>query len=575
MSSKHLFPNADGLVTKSLQGLISYNSSLALIPNDRVVFNTNHSSNKVSIISGGGGGHEPAWCGYVGNNMLAAAASGDIFASPSARQVLSAIKSAPSDAGTVLVITNYTGDCLHFGMACEKANATGFQKGKVAVLTCGDDVSVGKGNGLVGRRGLPGQILVCKVLGAAAEAGLSFEEVLDLGNALKDQLASIAATLDHCHVPGRTEHFQLDSTVIEIGTGPHNEPGHMKISPQPSPEELVRLLVKYMTDESDPQRGYVTFDTEDEVALLINNFGGMSVLEMGALTAEFLDQLPSHITPVRVYSGMFETSLNAPAFALTICNLTKAAKACKMSVPRLLEFLDAKTDTLWEAVAGSQTHRDARHARIVASQLSSQKEIIQSKGPKVDPEMLDRALRRACNRVVDVEPDLTRWDTIMGDGDCGETFKSGALELLRELDNGLANSGSISDVLSAIAEITETKMGGTLGAILSLFFNAFIVELGQTESVTEAPAAACKTLEGYTMARVGHRTIMDVIIPATDALKRTGNLKEALKAARKGAESTRTAKPMLGRATYVGTKEGIELPPDPGAWGAMVILEGL
>jgi len=92
--------------------------------------------------------------------MLAAAALGDIFASPRARQVESAIKSVPSDEGTLLVITNYTGDCLHFGMACEKANAAGYQLGRVAVMACGDDVSVGKkGNGLVGRRGLPGQIL--------------------------------------------------------------------------------------------------------------------------------------------------------------------------------------------------------------------------------------------------------------------------------------------------------------------------------------------------------------------------------------------------------------------------------
>lgn len=160
MSSKHLFPTADGLVVKYLQGLVTWNPSLSVIPSEKVVFDTRHSTKKVSIISGGGAGHEPAWPGYVGHNMLAAAASGDIFASPSARQVEAAIKSAPSDEGTILVITNYTGDCLHFGLACEKANAAGYQKGKVAVINCGDDVSVGKnGNGLVGRRGLPGQIL--------------------------------------------------------------------------------------------------------------------------------------------------------------------------------------------------------------------------------------------------------------------------------------------------------------------------------------------------------------------------------------------------------------------------------
>lgn len=160
MSRKHLFPTASGLVVKSLNGLIASNPSLSLIESDKIVFQTKFDKSKVAIISGGGAGHEPAWCGYVGQNMLAAAASGDIFASPSARQIENAIKCVPSDAGTVLVITNYTGDCLHFGLACEMANAAGYQKGKVAVITCGDDVSVGKNKGgMVGRRGLPGQIL--------------------------------------------------------------------------------------------------------------------------------------------------------------------------------------------------------------------------------------------------------------------------------------------------------------------------------------------------------------------------------------------------------------------------------
>jgi len=159
MSSKHLFPNADGLVLKYLKGPISWNPSLSLIPCDKVVFDTRHSPNLVSIISRGGAGHEPAWYGYVGANMLAVAASGDIFASPSARQVKTVIKNTPSDEGTILVVTNYTEDCLHLGMACEKANAARYQKGPVAVINCGD-VSVGKKvNGLVGRRGLPGKLL--------------------------------------------------------------------------------------------------------------------------------------------------------------------------------------------------------------------------------------------------------------------------------------------------------------------------------------------------------------------------------------------------------------------------------
>lgn len=160
MSSKHLFPKPEGLVAKALRGLISYNPSLSLIESSKVVYDTTHPTNTVSIISGGGAGHEPAWAGYVGQNMLAASASGDIFASPSTKQILEAIDAAPSEKGTILVVTNYTGDCLHFGLACEKANAN--NKSPCGIIICGDDVSVGKKGGLVGRRGLASQILgVC------------------------------------------------------------------------------------------------------------------------------------------------------------------------------------------------------------------------------------------------------------------------------------------------------------------------------------------------------------------------------------------------------------------------------
>jgi len=156
MSSKHLFSSPDGLVVKSLRGFITYNTSLSLIESQKVVFDSTHSSSQVSIISGGGAGHEPCWGGYVGRNLLAAIASGEIFASPNTNQVLAAIESVPSDAGTIICVGNYTGDCLHFGLACEKTNAKGR---KCGIILAGDDVSVGKKGNLVGRRGLATQMI--------------------------------------------------------------------------------------------------------------------------------------------------------------------------------------------------------------------------------------------------------------------------------------------------------------------------------------------------------------------------------------------------------------------------------
>ncbi|PFH56562.1 hypothetical protein XA68_16329 [Ophiocordyceps unilateralis] len=587
MSKRHLFNSADGLVDKALRGIVSYNPSLSLDEANRVVFDGSHDEARVSLVSGGGSGHEPAWAGYVGSNMLAAAVQGDVFASPSTRQILAAVDAVPSREGTILVVTNYTGDCLHFGLATEKANARGR---RCRILICGDDVSVGRRAGLVGRRGLAGQIAVLKAMGAAAGSGASLDHVYDLGVAVSSQVVSMAATLDHCHVPGRTEHGALADDEVEIGTGPHNEPGYKKLSPAPEPAELVRQLLRHCLDEADADRAYVRFAPGDETVVLVNNFGGMSQLEMGALVDEVLEQL-SHdwkMEPVRVYAGALETSLNAPAFSLSVINITAAAAArsCRYSVDDIKSFFDARTSTCWEAVAGSQVVCRPRRQQLVKPAPTAPKSVDPDRHLRVDAIVLDRMLRAACVSLVETEPELTRWDTVMGDGDCGETLKTGATAMLAALDRGLAKSGSVCEVLLELEDVAESKMGGTLGGILGIFFvslrSAVEDEVGRGSKASPealwaaALSAALDSLHRYTPAKVGDRTVMDTLIPFSEAINRSG-FDDGVGAAVQGAEATKTMKPRLGRATYVGvgSDHGQEMPPDPGAWAAMVVIRAL
>jgi triose/dihydroxyacetone kinase / FAD-AMP lyase (cyclizing) len=591
MSKRHLYNSLDGLVNKGIRGLIAYNPSLAFDQSNRVVYNTEYDRSTVSIISGGGSGHEPAWSGYVGHNLLAASVAGDVFASPSTKQILAGIDAVPSDEGTILVVTNYTGDCLHFGLAAEKANAKGH---KCRMIICGDDVSVGKNGSLVGRRGLAGQLGVLKVMGGASGAGASLDQVYDLGVAFSQQVVSIAVTLDHCHVPGRAEHAHTEADALEIGTGPHNEPGYKTLSPIPSPEDLVKTILKYLLDETDPIRGYVNFQEGDETAILVSNFGGMSYLEMGALVDELLEQMDTEwkMAPVRVISGFLETSLNAPAFSVSVVNISAAARNCSYSVDEIKGFFDTRTNTHWESMAGSQAHarRRPRKEQIVQPPPAPHHVIEDATDLKIDPELLDRMLRTACQRLIEAEPDLTRWDTVMGDGDCGETLKTGATYLLQALDsNKIASTGSVGTVLLEIEEILEGKMGGTLGGILGIFFVALRTALADNYSILAkgenisnlwavAVRAALDSLTRYTPAKVGDRTVMDTLIPFAEGLAANGSFDEGVEAAVAGAEKTKALKPRLGRATYVGAGEktnGSGLPPDPGAWGAMVVIKGL
>lgn len=160
MSTKHYFPETavNTLVPRSLRSLVAANPHLALDEAQRVVVNARNDPSTVSVIGGGGSGHEPAWSGYVGDGLLSAAACGDVFASPSTKQVLAAMRHTPSSKGHILLITNYTGDRLHFGLAAERARSSGLSP-NVAVIAATDDVSIGRSkSSRVGRRGMPGHV---------------------------------------------------------------------------------------------------------------------------------------------------------------------------------------------------------------------------------------------------------------------------------------------------------------------------------------------------------------------------------------------------------------------------------
>ncbi|KAI5777947.1 dihydroxyacetone kinase [Geopyxis carbonaria] len=576
MSSKHLFPTAAGLVDTSLLGHAASHPSLRLLAPHRVLYNPLHPPSQVALISGGGAGHEPAWAGYVGANLLAASVSGDIFASPSASQIGAAIHAVCGPAGAILVITNYTGDCLHFGLACEKARAQGK---RVGVVVCGDDVAVGRERGrLVGRRGLAGQIAVLKILGAAAAGGMPFHGLMALAERVAGATVSIAATLDHCHVPGRAAggEAMLSADEIELGTGPHNEPGAFKLSPIPAPEAFVARILAHLLDPTDADRAYVPFAAGDAVVLMLSNFGGVSPLELGAIAQLVLAQLEERwgLRPLRVYVAPFETSLNAPAWSTTLINLD-AVKA-EGGVEKLLDWLDVRTDTAWEAGAGSQrglVTRAPRSEQVVwPAAVSAPPSAPPTSAPllTLPSAVLTAALTTAAEAVMAAEPDLTAWDTLLGDGDCGETLATGASAVLAALST--LPAGDVMAALAAVESIVEERMGGTLGGILGIFVVA--LHRGLVDSNGEWGVALKGAAEGvwrYTRARVGDRTVMDVIIPFCE----WGGMEKAVAAAVEGAEATRAMKAKLGRASYVGGLEGKVLPPDPGAWGVMVALRGL
>lgn len=556
MSTKHFFPQTEGVVVQGLDSLVARNNHLALDAPNKVVYSKTHHPSKIAVISGGGSGHEPAWSGYVGDGMLAAAVNGEVFASPSTKQIMAAIKHVPSDAGIILCITNYTGDNLHFGLAREKAVGMGY---KVGVLRMTDDVALGrKQTENTGRRGLAANMWVLKLCGSASAFGYGFDKCMKIGYAVNANAVTVGSSLDHCHIPGREHHRSIPQDAYVLGMGIHNEPGLHEISPMPKVEDLVGDMLKYCLSPEDKDRAFVEFKPDDIVLLLINNFGGMSNFELEALTSVTRKVLEKDwkITPARIYAQTFESSLNAPGWSISLLNVTGIERDTNTTSNTLLYLLDMDTQApAWPKNGYRYVAKVQEKAKIAEAAAA---ETDAKKGPTIDAALVDSALRNACNAAIKAEPDITKWDIQMGDGDCGEAVVGMCQGVLQKLDAGLTKEGSIFHVLDEVGEAVE-EIGGTLGAIISIILASFTTSLRQqfsrnessfsldSKSAGQAAGSALKNLLNYTSAREGGRTVMDTLIPFCESLDQDHDLAKAVDAAETGAKSTSGMKASFGR----------------------------
>ncbi|RIA89087.1 Dak1 domain-containing protein [Glomus cerebriforme] len=594
---KHFVNDPNKIVIESLRGLCLSYPSLRFIEKEKIVYRADVDDirkKQVTLISGGGAGHEPAHAAFVGPNLLSAAVSGNIFASPSTSQILAAIRRVQSPHGTLLIVKNYTGDCLNFGLAAERAKAEGI---KVEIVIVGDDVGVGrKQGGLVGRRGLAGTIFVHKVAGAMAAKKASLEEVKNAALLIAENIGTIGVAFDRCTIPGTTQGTSLSDDVIELGMGIHGEPGFQKIS-LPSSNELVKKMLDTIIDTQDADRSFLNINPEkDKIALLINNLGGVSALELGVVLHDAFNYLvKKNFYVKRVYVGHYMASLNMPGVSLSILKLPKNLD--------VVPLLDVKAETPgWinhfkVDVSNLDTSLDEKisHSNIKENQ---EKPFVVN----VNPQLFESAIKAACDALIQAEPEITKYDTIVGDGDCGTTLKYGATDVLTALKKGQIVTNDLSEGLMKISNILETR-GGTIGFLYCLFIHAisnslryFVaakLEGNKNDQITvdgkcfgASLQSALSTLQTYTPAKEGDRTMMDVIIPFikkfADILYSTNDdntllaFKDAIEVARIGAESTKGMRPKLGRSAYIADNIIKEAQvPDPGAWAAYVILNGI
>lgn len=313
---KKLLNKVENVVPEMLEGLAKSNPNIIKLEGYNVIARKNKTK-KVTLVSGGGAGHEPAHAGYVTYGMLDAAVSGEVFTSPTPDQVLAAIKEVASEKGVLLVVKNYTGDVMNFEMAADFAQMENINVKSVIV---NDDIAVENSLYTVGKRGVAGTILVHKIAGSAAEDGHDLEYVTQLAQEVVDNTATLGMSLGGCTVPASgKKSFELAEDEIEMGLGIHGEPGTHKEKIRSSQEHVKYMLDKLLEHSNITEK--------DEICVLVNGLGATTLMELYVINNDVNKYLESK--KIKIHKnlvGNYMTSLEMPGFSITILKLNEKTK---------------------------------------------------------------------------------------------------------------------------------------------------------------------------------------------------------------------------------------------------------
>ena len=527
------------MVTEAIDGTIAASGgSLTRLdgyPHIRVVVRANWDKSRVALVSGGGSGHEPAHAGFVGSGMLTAAVCGDVFASPSVDAVLAAILAVTGPAGCLLIVKNYTGDRLNFGLAAERARAFGH---KVSVVIVDDDVALPD---LPQARGLAGTLFVHKIAGAMAESGANLEACTLAANRVIASTRSIGLSLDTCSVPGSLKEDRIPPGMAELGLGIHGEAGVEQVASAGAIDAIAKVTEKLSVKM--PKTPHV---------VLINNLGGASCLEMAILTESLLSSdFGQHIRLVVGPSAMM-TALDMHGFSISVCELADSDEA----------FLQEASNVL--AWPGCRTV-----AKPVVLPLPDGLTPIRAPASAHVP--TKAFLTNCCKVLIAAEGDLNLLDAKSGDGDTGSTLAGASRALIDAMDTlPLADHTQLYRAIGL--ELSQT-MGGSSGTLLAIFFAAAGDASSSGKTMQEALIAGLDRMRQIGGANPGDRTMVDALLPALEALK--NGLPAAAMAARKGAEYTATlTSAKAGRASYINAEQ-LDGHIDPGAEAVARLFEHL
>ncbi|XP_023931486.1 triokinase/FMN cyclase-like isoform X2 [Lingula anatina] len=580
---KKLINTVERCVDDSLEGFVAVNPGARLLQGHRVVVRSDieeyKASGKVAVISGGGSGHEPAHPGYVGRGMLSAAVCGAVFASPPPNSILAGIRAVGkgNKGGVLLCVANYTGDRLTFGIAFERAKRENIN---IKMVVVGEDCALTSADKSAGRRGMCGFIVTWKLAGALAEEGRPLEEIVSICTEATQNMGTIGIALSPCSLPGQGPTFQLGEDEMELGLGVHGEAG-VKRMKMLTAKETVEAMIALMTNKNSST--HLDINKGDKVAVLVNNLGGTSVLELTLMAGEVIRCLENKgVLVQRAFCGSFMTSLEMAGVIVTVMHLNDVRAKC----------LDAATSAPgWSPpfLAPGMTNRETPE-RMPADDADLSDMIVTSgEGLTVDADtgkLLYSILKAICETLISQESSLNQLDSQTGDGDCGSTLKAGAEGILKYLGTETSPGLPVThpqNLLLSLACLVERWMGGSSGAMYSLFVTAAAAVVAHDVSATGWCSAFQKGMQAiskYGGAEPGDRTMLDSMNAAYNTL--VANLSSsspidafetAVKAAEQAAADTANMTARAGRASYVS--KDLQTQPDAGAVAVSVWLKAI
>ncbi|MFJ8354640.1 dihydroxyacetone kinase subunit DhaK [Bacillus paramycoides] len=574
---KKIINKPETLVMEMCNGMVMAHPELELLKKYKVIKKKEMNENKVTLISGGGSGHEPAHAGLVGKGMLDAAVCGDVFASPSQIQVYQAIKETASKKGTLLIIKNYSGDIMNFKNGAHLATEDGIEVDYVKV---DDDIAVEDSLYTVGRRGVAGVILVHKIAGAAAEAGMDLGAVKAVAEKAAANVRTIGLALTSCTVPASgSPTFTLAEDEMEYGVGIHGEPG-IKREKTLSADELANRMTNDLIKDLGVKDG-------EEIALLVNGFGGTPLQELYLFNNAVTRELAARNIKInRVFVGNYMTSIDMAGMSLTMMKLDDELKTLLSKGCNTPAF---KVDGPVESVEYVNVLEDVEE-KEVSFELETAEEHAVMKDNVITLNNMIYLVDKMSDIIIKNEVPFCELDTHAGDGDFGMSVAKGFKQLKREWHSIVEQENvTIGSFLDGCSMIIMEHCGGASGPIWGGAFRAAgkaagekrELPVGEFAEMLQAALQGIQSIGERSFGRgavVGDKTLVDALAPCVDSwIDSASNgtdvktaFEKGAEAAVKGAEYTKEIVARMGRAGTVGERSlGY---PDAGAHALGVIF---